>query len=148
MILFGLVSLVVIDNYQGKEEEPAKSAMVYLSTEDISWGSVNADENAPQSTTPPTKLLSYQEALALYMGKRIEINEQCYATPNTMTFKNNTKVMIDNSSDTPKILKIGKTTTVKAHGFKIVNLTSTKLPVKMIVDCGPLKGIANITLLK
>jgi hypothetical protein len=148
MILFGLVSLVVIDHYKGKEE--VKAPVVYAGTEDISEGSISAVK--PKSTTAvlgEVKLLPYHEALGLYTGRRVELAGNCQAVPNTMTFKNNTKIMIDNKSDMLKTLKIGKTTTtVKARGFKIMNLSSSKLPAKLALDCDASKAAASITLEK
>ena len=147
MILFGLVSLVVIDHYRGKEE--VQAPVVYAGTEDISEGSVSALKVKSVTPTPEVKLLPYHEALGLYTGRRIELASNCQTVPNVMTLKNNTKVMIDNKSDALKTLKIGKTaTTVKARGFKIMNLSSSKLPAKFKVDCDASKAVASITLEK
>ena len=149
MILFGLVSLVVIDHYKGKEE--VKAPVVYAGTEDISEGSISAPKSvkAGSATNTEIKLLPYHEALGLYSGKRIELNHACTSIPNTMTLKNNTKVMIDNKSETMKAIKIGKiVTTVKGRGFKIMNLSSSKLPTKLLIDCDTSKGVATILLEK
>ncbi len=147
IILFGLISLVVLNNYKNKGTDP--NPVAYIQTEDISGGSVNALQTNG-SIAPPevVKLLSYQEAVSIYAGKIIEIDSDCKAVPNTMTFKNNTKVMINNNSDTLKTLKVGKSIGVNARSFKIVNLSSSKLPNKLIVDCNTIKGIANISLYK
>lgn len=147
MILIGLISLVLIDNYQGKEEE-AQIPVVYAGTEDISSGSVNTPKNTSETNTPEVKLLPYHEALGLYMGRRIEITDECKVIPNTMTFKNNTKVMIDNHSSKLKTIKIGKSMTIKEQGFKIINLSSSKLPVKLAMGCDAQNSAATITLEK
>jgi len=145
MIIFGLVTLVIIDNY--KDKKPSATTVTYTATEDISDGSIHAPEGMP--TLPPDiKLLSYQDAIRMYTGRIIGFDEGCHAEPSTMTFKNNTKVMLDNLSSQPRTIKVGKVTSIKAHGFKIVNLASSKLPTKLILDCDSTHGVANITLLK
>lgn len=147
MILIGLISLVIIDNYQGKEND-SQVPSVYAGTEDITDGSINTPKITTKTTAPEVRLLPYHEALGLYMGRRIEVTDECKVIPNVMTFKNNTKVMIDNPSNTLKTIKIGKTMTVKEHGFKIINLSSSKLPVKLAIGCDTLNSVATITLEK
>lgn len=146
MIIIGLVLLVVFDSAKDKENvnQAANTQMTYLSTEDISWGSVNALKDK----APEVKPLSYQEALVKYKEKRIEINDGCMASPNTTSFKNNTNIMIDNISQVPKTLQIGKKVSVSANSFKIINLSSTKLPTKLVVECNGKIGVANISLYK
>lgn len=148
MILFGLVSLVIIDNY--KAEQPAKAPPVYAGTEDISEGSISAPKGQSLTTSNhEVRLLPYHEALGIYANRTIGIDSQCQMVPNQMIFKNNTKVMIDNPSPHLRTLKIGKNvTTVKGYGFKIINLYNSKLPVKLMVDCDTSKGVATILLEK
>ncbi len=147
MIIFGLASLVIIDNY--KDKKPSAAVIAYTSVEDISNGSIHAPEGMPKLPQASTiKLLSYQDALRIYTGKTIGFDGECHAEPNTMTFKNNTKIMLDNLASQSRTIKIGKSTSIMGHGFKIVNLTSSKLPTKLILDCDSTHGVANITLLK
>ena len=143
MILFGLVSLVVVDHYN---KEPAEQVVDYQGTEDISEGSINAPK--AKKGGPEIALLSYHETLGLYTGRRVEIADDCQISPSTMTLKNNTKVMLDNKSKALKTIKIDKTTTVKEQGFKIINLSSSKLPVKLAMSCDSQHNVATITLEK
>jgi len=147
MILFGLASLVIIDNYQKKA--PVKQVPVaYSGTEDLSDGSANNTSNN-EVASAEVRLLPYHEALGIYTGRRIEVSNTCQMMPNNMTFKNDTKVMIDNRSPSIKTIRIGKTTTtIKENGFKILNLTVSKPPARLGVDCDGLKNIASITLEK
>ena len=94
------------------------------------------------------KPLSYQQALTKYKDKRIQLDTKCQATPNNVTYKNNTSIMIDNRSPVARTLKIGGVVSVKAWGFKIVNLSSTKLPATWLVDCDKSQNVATILIQK
>ena len=146
MILIGLISLVIIDNYQ--EEDKTQAPVIYAGIEDISDGSINTPKKTTKTTTPEVRLLPYHEALGLYMGRRIEITDECQVVPNFMTLRNNTKVMIDNQSKSLKTIKIDKTMTVKEQGFKIINLSSSKLPAKLAMSCDALHSVATIIIEK
>ena len=98
--------------------------------------------------TTPAKSLSYAEALKLYKDKRIQLDTDCRATPSNVTFKNNTKIMIDNRSDVSRAVKLGSTMTIKPWGFKIVTLTSNTLPATLLLDCGALQNVASILIQK
>jgi hypothetical protein len=96
----------------------------------------------------PAKPLSYATALALYKDKRIQLDQACIATPNNLTFKNNTKIMIDNRSDQTRAVKVGSTMSIKPWGFKIVTLSSATLPATWLVDCGASQNVATILIQK
>src|SRR3989344_2897426 len=56
--------------------------------EDTTTGSVNA--------VNPAASISYANALVKYKDARIQLDNTCQASPDRMTFKNNTNIMIDN----------------------------------------------------
>jgi hypothetical protein len=113
-----------------------------LSTEDVSVGSVNSTTG----TKPVT--LSYAQALVKYKNARIQLDDTCQASPRNVTYKNNTNMMIDNRSAVSRTLKIGGSVSVKAWGFKIVNISSTKLPATWLVDCDGSQNVATILIQK
>ncbi len=91
---------------------------------------------------------TYEEALLTYQNTRIQLNNNCQATPNNVTYKNNTNVMIDNRAGVARTVKIGTTLSIPAYGFKIVKLTSTTFPTTFLVDCDKSQNIATILLQK
>ncbi|OGG62867.1 hypothetical protein A3C21_02355 [Candidatus Kaiserbacteria bacterium RIFCSPHIGHO2_02_FULL_59_21] len=107
------------------------------STEDVSAGSANAGLGAAP--------LSYQQALAKYADHRIQFDATCQANPSTITYKDNTGLMLDNRSPVARTIKLLNAHTVKAWGFKIVTLPDTYRASKTIlVDCDGSQNVATI----
>lgn len=91
------------------------------------------------------KTLTYNEALAVYEGKRIQLGTNCQATPSEMSVKNNTKIMIDNRSALVRGVEVGdKKMTIQPWGFKEVTLSSGTLPITWYVDCSDSKNVASL----
>lgn len=113
-------------------------------TEDLSAGS----ETTVTGTAPVS--MSYAAALIKYKDARIQLNTGtlCDATPNNVTYKNGTSIMIDNRAPVARTIKIGAEYSVKPYGFKIIKLTSSTLPMKYLVDCGKQQNVATILLQK
>ncbi len=109
-------------------------------TEDVSEGSVNA--------TVPAAAISYANALVKYKDARIQLGTNCQASPNNVTYKDNTSIMIDNRSAVARTVKVGSTFPIKAWGFKIVKLSSSTLPATWYVDCDKSQNVATILIQK
>ena len=89
--------------------------------------------------------LSYANALVQYKDRRIQLDPTCQAHPNTITYKDNTGVMIDNRSSKTRTVKIGTTFTIKPYGFKIFVLPNiTTAPRTILVDCDSSQNVATI----
>lgn len=111
---------------------------------------VTVAPGAGVSATPSAASLSYAQALAKYKDTRIQLgtDASCNATPNNMTFKNGTTVMIDNRSPKDRTVKLGATYNIKGYGFRIVTLSSSTLPATWLMDCGAQQNVATILLQK
>ena len=133
LVIFGFWALskdsVVVNN---------KVAEV-VPTEDVREGSVSTGVAAP---------ITYAQALKTYKDARIQLNPDCQASPNNVTYKNNTSIMIDNRSDKKRTVKLGSSFTVPAYGFKIVRLSSATLPATWYVNCDNSKNVATILIQK
>ena len=101
-----------------------------------------------ETTKPAAKIPTYNQALVLYKDKRIQLDTTCQASPNVLTFKNNTKIMIDNRSPKTRIVKVGSTMNINPWGFKIVTLYSANLPATWYVDCDGSQNVATILIQK
>lgn len=110
------------------------------STEDTSVGSVNTGSSAAS--------ISYANALVKYKDARIQLDQNCQAHPNNVTYKNNTDIMIDNRASVARTVKVGSSFGIKAWGFKIVKLSSATLPATWYVDCGGSQNVATILIQK
>lgn len=97
---------------------------------------------------PKTNSISYQQALVKYKDHRIQLGQDCQATPTNVTYKNGTSIMIDNRSNVARTVKVGSTYTIAAWSFKVINLTSATLPATWLVDCGKQQNVATILIQK
>jgi hypothetical protein len=106
------------------------------------------------TTTTPSSFLTYQEVLKAYTGKRFQfVNNRegnCIMSPTSATFKNNTKVMLDNRTDKSMTVYLnGVANVMPAYGYKVVTLTATgQLPFTIKVDCNAGKNNGQIILQK
>jgi len=103
------------------------------------------------SDTDSTKIgavsISYANALVKYADRRIQFNASCQVPilNTSVTYKDNTGIMLDNRSAVAHTIKIGTNYTVKAYGFRIVVLPDTYLKAKTIlVDCDKQQNVATI----
>ncbi|MCX6718520.1 MAG: hypothetical protein NTY81_02890 [Candidatus Staskawiczbacteria bacterium] len=89
--------------------------------------------------------ISYANALVKYADRKIQLDTVCQAHPNTVTYKDNTGIMIDNRSPQTRTVKVGTTFTIKPWGFKIVVLPDVYLKSKtLLVDCNGSQNVATI----
>ena len=96
------------------------------------------------ATTAPAPL-SYTRALQLYKDKKIQFTPSCQAYPNTVTYKNNTAIMLDNRSGAPQTIRFGgRTYTIGAYSFKIVTVYAPNTPASFYVDCNSMQNVATI----
>lgn len=137
-----LIIVAVVWSMRSSTKSPADQANdveIVIPTEDLTEGSVNANPVAP---------LTYAQALAKYKDARIQLGENCQASPNNVTYKNNTSIMIDNRAPVSRTVKVGSAYNVKAWGFKIIKLSSATLPATWYVDCDKSQNVATILIQK
>jgi len=117
------------------------TALTPVSTEDTTTGDVNAGTAVS---------LSYTDALVKYADARLQLDDNCQAlaSPSNLIFKNNAYLMVDNRAPVARTVHIGSVFSIKAYGFKIIQLYSAKLPATFLVDCGTSQNVATITLEK
>jgi Tfp pilus assembly protein PilX len=108
--------------------------------EDVSEGSISASNGSAS----PQVTLSYQQALVKYKDARIQLDKTCQASPDKMTFKDGTTIMIDNRAPVARTVKVGSTFSIKAYGFKLVKLTSGTVPTTWYVDCDGSQNVSTI----
>jgi len=107
--------------------------------EDTSTGSVNAGASVT---------ISYANALLKYKDARIQLTNVCQAFPQKAVYKNGTTIMIDNRAPVSRTIKVGSVYTVKAYGFKLIKLSSAKLPATWLIDCDKSQNVATLMIEK
>lgn len=140
----GVVLVVVLGFWywsMNKSSVPVvEESTVVDSVEDTTAGSVNTGSTAAS--------ISYTNALVKYKDARLQLDKNCQASPDQMTFKNGASVMVDNRAAVDRVVKLGSVFTIKAYGFKIVKLSSSTLPAKWYVDCDKSQNVSTITIQK
>lgn len=106
--------------------------------------------NATPHTQNTNSYLTYEAALGMYRDRRIQI-DNCTSQPYQVTYKNGTKIMLDNRSGDPVEIRInGQVYRMWEYEFRIVTLYSKQVPKNLQVDCimidQPAYNIANILL--
>ncbi len=115
--------------------ETASTATEPESTQDVS------NPSSPVAAAS----ISYRDALVKYADRRIQLDPVCQAHPNTVTYKDNSGIMMDNRSANTRTVKVGTTFTIKPYGFKIVVLPDIYLKSKtLLVDCDKYQNVATI----
>jgi len=123
-----------------------KQTVNQITTNDSSTTqSESVQDISNQDTGVTATAISYANALVKYADRRIQLDTACQAYPNTITYKDNTGVMIDNRSPQTRTVKVGTTFTIKPWGFKIVVLPDVYLKSKTIlVDCDGSQNVATV----
>ena len=63
-------------------------------------------------------------------------------------FKNNALLMIDNRASVARSIHLGSVFPIEAYSFKIVKLSSAKLPATWLLDCGTRQNVATVVIEK
>ena len=91
----------------------------------------------------------YNALVKEYEGKRIQFDMNCQAIPNALTFKNGTRVMFDNRSGDKRTFSLnGKVYNILGYGWQLITLSSSKLPMTYVIDCGSAQNVGTITIQK
>lgn len=123
----------------------------YQNNNQQSSGSNSQTSEAPEGTPQPgtSTKLSYTQALSLYQGKRIQFTPICQAIPNDVTYKNPVNLMLDNRSNVPQKITIGKVSyNLGAYNFRIVTVSTNVLPQTLYVNCNAQINVARILMQK
>ena len=141
LVIIVILGLVIININKDKAE------VMVVPAGDTSADVIDVtDIEAPTTTGTGAASISYQNALVKYKDARIQLNDQCQATPRTSGYKVGASVMIDNRADVSRsVLFNGTRYTIGALSFKIVKLNAAKT---FLVDCDKSQNVATITVQK
>ena len=105
--------------------------------------------NSNEINTVPVKL-PYGQAVNVYIGKRMQFDPNCTATPSYQVFKKGDVIMLDNRSSSDKKISLnGKSYNIKAYDYTLTTLTTTaQLPYTILIDCDGKQNVATINLQK
>ncbi len=150
LVIVGLVviALIVLMVVKNKQKTNTAVPVVPDSVEQVDDTTTQPTTNKRSTVKTPAASISYQQALVKYKDHRIQLGQDCQATPTNVTYKNGTSIMIDNRSSVARTVKVGSSYTINAWSFKVINLTSSTLPATWLVDCGAQQNVATILIQK
>lgn len=100
----------------------------------------------PKATSIPS-VSNYSQLVKEYGSRRLQFDERCQMTPVSPTFKNGTKIMLDNRSGTAKTISVdAKNYQIIAYGYQVITLSGSSLPRTMAVNCGSSVNVGRILL--
>ena len=145
-IVVGVVVVIIIIFLFGKKDGALDSSVIKDESDDV----VVTDSNDSTGVvkTPVAPSVSYAQALEKYKNYRIQLNTTCQASPNNVTYRNGTSIMIDNRSASSRVVKVGSIFNIKPWDFKVVKLSSSTLPITWLVDCDKSQNVATILIQK
>jgi len=104
----------------------------------------------PKPATPKSSVpgvANYTQLVNEYVGRRLQFNDKCQMTPVSPTFKNGTKIMLDNRSKDPKTVTINDVKySLVGYGYQLVTLTSKTLPQTLNINCDSLVNAGKVLL--
>ncbi len=99
----------------------------------------------PGSAMPQT----YADAVARYEGNRYQFDQTCQTKPAQASYKNGATVMLDNRSGDARVITVGGIKyNLAGYGWRIIILSSAKLPATLGINCGSAVNVAQIQLYK
>jgi hypothetical protein len=143
LVLAGIFFLIMSKN-NNNTQNPA-STQTSSDTNALEPQSTLDTSGTPVKGVTPVSI-SYADALVKYADRRIQLDKNCQAIPNTVTYKDNTGIMIDNRSPNARTVKVGTTYSIKPYGFRIIilpNVTAIKSKT-ILVDCDSQQNVATI----
>lgn len=143
LVFLGVIALVLkenknIDSYSfGNSKVPGSSEMKLSETLPLL-----KKEGVSPIESLSEKPLSYGDIVTLYGDKRIQIDQDCRATPSAASFTVGTIIVLDNRSSEVKAVKfIEDTYAIPPLHVKIIELTRQGI---FAIDCGTSKNVSII----
>jgi len=137
VILAGILYWSMQNNPLSKKGTGNNSGQSAETTEDTSAGSIHAGGSAPT--------ISYKSALDQYLKAHMEFDQDCKASPGSLTLADGTILMIDNQSPSDRVVKVGSLMNIKANSFKLVKVSKDQGSTWNI-DCDQMQNVATVTI--
>lgn len=140
VVVVGLIGQLLVTNYSIKQYDAP-----------IPDGGAIQKTSKPVATkkpiSPQIKSEAYSDLVKQYEGYRVQFDAGCQAIPSNMTFKNGTKILLDNRSGDARYVSVGGTSYyLEGYGYKIVTLSSSDLPRTLLISCGAAVNVGQILL--
>lgn len=91
----------------------------------------------------PANTAAYSSLVTQYSktGHLLQFDASCHVTPGQIVIKTGTQIMLDNRSNLTQTVNVGSTVyTLPAYNYRVVTVTSSRLPSDIGVDCKSASG--------
>lgn len=149
IVLFGVI--VALNNVGEKDKKSSLEVASDETVEDVSGEDMIKASSAATvvANTDVDLALPYTAAMTKYAGRRVQFDSRCIASPVKSSFKDGTKIMLDNRGSAATRVVVGSMAfDIAAYNFAFLTLSATEFPATYSVDCGGVKGAAVITVTK
>ena len=145
IVVVVIVAVALFLVFKNKKQVVTPAPVTDSTTQTTPEPTDSVQDTTDVTTGPGAVSISYANALIKYKDRRLQFDTSCQATPRSVTYKDNTGIMLDNRSAQTRTIKVGTTYTIKPYGFKIVVLPDIYLKSKtLLVDCGTAQNVATI----
>lgn len=130
-----------------KQDSPYSPSVSIPSSPTVSPKTVPKSGRVKVTPLPPISSKTYSDYVKEYEGRRIQFDQNCQVNPNQPTYKNGTKVMLDNrSAEVKKVAVGGIGYSLEAYGYQIITLYSKNVPQELTINCGAAVNVGKILL--
>ena len=105
----------------------------------------SSKSNQNSQSSSPVQKLSIDQASKFFSDKQIVFDSNCKPTPDKLTVKNNSAIMIVNQGKNNTTFSLDQTTfSIAAGQYKLTTVSRKTLPATILVGCGADKTAASI----
>lgn len=98
---------------------------------------------APPKGTPNNA--AYSTYVQQYGNRRLQFDQLCQASPQSLAVANNTSIMLDNRSGDARTVTVGGVSySLPGYGYTFVTAKSSTLPKTLTINCGSAVNVGQI----
>ncbi|MBI4117237.1 MAG: hypothetical protein HY451_00895 [Parcubacteria group bacterium] len=133
------LGMIFLTDWLGKEE-PATNQVSQIEEE----GAGPTAEELNIGISSASRI--YSSLVAQFEGKRIQFDDNCQMIPPSITYKNGTRIMLDNRAGQSRVIVIDNNQFIfPAYSYKLVTLRSRNLPYTVKINkCDDLVNVGQI----
>ena len=146
VVVVVVIGIILYFMFSTKEVSPETVVLPVNTTTPVVEPESTLDVSGDTTGVKAVSIL-YTDALVKYADRRLQFDASCQASMinSSITYKDNTGIMLDNRSPVAHVIKVGTNYTVKAWGFRIVVLPDVYLKSKtLLVDCDKAQNVATV----
>jgi len=136
LVILAVVVIGFVRYLNSKQTNQSLNLLFEESNTPIPATNTPTPKTAIKTPTSVPGAANYTQLITEYEGKRLQFDDQCKMTPVSPSFKNGTKIMLDNRSKSPRTITLNdQKYSLMGYGYQLVILSSKTLPQTINIDC-------------